>query len=277
MKKIVGLTVSLFFLLNLVVNAVEILSIKDAEDRSWTSASGQQVVEAKLLTVSADGKTITLRKTDGRISKGAIEKLSAEDQQYILNAVERSFGDKVREGLVLQTKRRINPPVLEGVGRSPYSNVRPCEWCNGEGKRPCSRCNRKGNAVGNNPKCKNCGGTGHVICRIGNVLGCGGTGEDRVDALVVQNQIRRSGMQKQSTPQPPPRENMFATKTVDCYRCGGSGRTKIACHNCDGTGRAKRHSSLDGTSYSKNFNCSSCDGTGRRKCDLCNGKGSRTY
>ena len=53
------------------------------ETRTWTSTSGTHKTEAELVKVSDDGKTITLRKTDGQNTDVLLEKLSKEDQAYV--------------------------------------------------------------------------------------------------------------------------------------------------------------------------------------------------
>lgn len=49
--------------------------------RTWTDATGKHKVEAELVGV-ADGK-VTLRKTDGKTTTIALDKLSDADREYV--------------------------------------------------------------------------------------------------------------------------------------------------------------------------------------------------
>ena len=51
------------------------------ELRTWTDSSGAFTIEASL--VSFDGKTVTLKKEDGKTLSLSIDKLSDEDQRYL--------------------------------------------------------------------------------------------------------------------------------------------------------------------------------------------------
>ena len=75
MKKNIALSVSLFFLFALTVNA--------NEPRTWTSADGEFKMEAKFIGVSDEGKTVVLRKIDGGISKVPLDELTKRDQKYV--------------------------------------------------------------------------------------------------------------------------------------------------------------------------------------------------
>lgn len=75
MKIICTITSLLFALLIIEANADEF--------RTWTSASGKHKTEARLLEVSNDGKTITLRKSDDKDTDVPLDKLSKEDQEYV--------------------------------------------------------------------------------------------------------------------------------------------------------------------------------------------------
>ena len=63
-----------FFLFTFATNA--------AEMRTWTSTSGQ-IVEAELVRVSDDGKTVSLQRADGKKGQASLDKLSKADQEYI--------------------------------------------------------------------------------------------------------------------------------------------------------------------------------------------------
>ena len=76
MKKTVAITICFVFLSVLVSNATEL--------RTWTSANGTHKTEAEFIKVSADGKTVTIRKTDGTNSDVPLDKLSKEDQEYVV-------------------------------------------------------------------------------------------------------------------------------------------------------------------------------------------------
>jgi len=67
-------TVTVFCLLALVANAAEV--------RTWTSTSGTHKTEAELVKVSDDGKSVTLRKTDGKEIEVPLDKLSKADSEY---------------------------------------------------------------------------------------------------------------------------------------------------------------------------------------------------
>ena len=84
MKKTVSITIFLSFLLVLGINANEF--------RTWTSANGKNTVEARLISISQDGKTVTLQRfTDGKKGKFELEKLSNEDNEYIIETTFFSF------------------------------------------------------------------------------------------------------------------------------------------------------------------------------------------
>ena len=89
MKKIVCLTVFLLFPFTLVSSADEVYLT--GEVRTWTSDSGNHRTEAKLVAVSEDGQTITLKKTDGKVTDIALEKLSEMDRKYIRTKQGRFF------------------------------------------------------------------------------------------------------------------------------------------------------------------------------------------
>lgn len=66
---------ALFLLFALVANAAEV--------RTWTSASGNHETEAEFVKISDDGKTITLRKTDGKKTDVPLVRLSGADREYV--------------------------------------------------------------------------------------------------------------------------------------------------------------------------------------------------
>lgn len=88
------------------LRAEEISSVDDApieipgENRTWTSSDGQREIEAKLIEISEDGQTITLQRTDGKTSKGALNKFSKEDQEYVQRYGVHTFNYLSKEGNV---------------------------------------------------------------------------------------------------------------------------------------------------------------------------------
>ena len=69
------LTVCLAFLFASTVNAAEV--------RTWTSTGGKHTTEAEFIKISGDGKTVTLKKTDGKETDVPLDKLFAPDQEYV--------------------------------------------------------------------------------------------------------------------------------------------------------------------------------------------------
>jgi len=97
MKKIVCLAVCISVLLAFTINASEVVRIEGSKNREWVSASGQVYVRsARLLSVTTDGRIVTLHKLDGKTSQGRLEQLSEVDQDYVLDAVEAVAGKQVR-------------------------------------------------------------------------------------------------------------------------------------------------------------------------------------
>jgi len=102
MKKIIVFTVCVFCLC-LIANAAEV--------RTWTSADGKFKIDAELVKVSEDGKSVTLRQKDGKESVAKLEKLSQEDSEYVTkqNEEDNPFEDPGNEN-DLPSKGKPNPP-----------------------------------------------------------------------------------------------------------------------------------------------------------------------
>ena len=97
LKKTVYLhIIFLFFLFTFIVNAGEV--------RTWTATNGKKV-EAELIGISEDGKTILLREPNGTENKGALIKLSKADREYV-------------------QKQKDTVAVLVDTYKSPFKNIR---------------------------------------------------------------------------------------------------------------------------------------------------------
>ena len=76
------------------------------EYRLWISATGRTREVAKLIGVSNDGDTVTLRKTNGSLRQGPLEKLSDADQEYVKDKVEVTQGREARKTMERLTQIR---------------------------------------------------------------------------------------------------------------------------------------------------------------------------
>ncbi len=52
--------------------------------RKWTDKSGEYEVEAKLVSISSDGNTVSIELRDHQTVDVAIERLSSDDRRYLL-------------------------------------------------------------------------------------------------------------------------------------------------------------------------------------------------
>ena len=52
--------------------------------RKWTDKSGEYEVEAKLVSISSDGKTVSIELRDRQTVDVPIERLSSDDRRYLL-------------------------------------------------------------------------------------------------------------------------------------------------------------------------------------------------
>jgi len=86
MKKLLAYAVCVSTLLTIAIHADEL--------RTWTSASGQKM-EAELIGISEDGKSVTLRRSDGKEGNVALDKLSSADKSYV--ARQKRALDKANE------------------------------------------------------------------------------------------------------------------------------------------------------------------------------------
>jgi len=97
MKKIVCLTVSLFFLLAFTVDAGEV--------RTWTSAGKQHTIEADLVNISEDGESVTLRQKDGEETIVQLDTMSQADQEYVAKQKETANQLNEKEANPFTTKK----------------------------------------------------------------------------------------------------------------------------------------------------------------------------
>jgi len=86
MKKTVCLAICFSILLTITIHADEL--------RTWTSSTGQKM-EAELIDTSEDGKSVTLRRNDGKEGNVALDKLSSADKSYVTR-LKRAL-DKAKE------------------------------------------------------------------------------------------------------------------------------------------------------------------------------------
>lgn len=83
-----------------------------AEYRSWTGKNGI-AVEAELIGITDDSKFVSLRSREGRITQGAVDKLSEEDQQFI-----REYeNDQKAKGMVKFRNRWMSPGLVKDIKR----------------------------------------------------------------------------------------------------------------------------------------------------------------
>jgi hypothetical protein len=88
---------------------------EEAQQRTWTDAASGQETLAQL--IAFDGYTATLRKTTGKTVDIAVEKLSKQDNAFILEHPRTRIGcilADLRQVLPDYAKRDIEPPVREG-------------------------------------------------------------------------------------------------------------------------------------------------------------------
>jgi len=222
MKKIVCLTAPLFFLFTFAISANEF--------RTWTSANGKYKTEAKLVEISKDGKTATLRKFENKEFKDIdvpLEKLSKADQTYVQKwqkemeeagrelAREKASPEwKVRDRLAAQAQLARKKEQLERTEQNVQSLQQQAPLLRDQGAAYTLQLKQlvaeKAARIRN---CRQCGGTGKIHERCYN---CNATGRS----------------------------------TSNCSLCNGSGRTsdgKGVCSSCRGLGSGE---------------CSLCRGSG---------------
>ena len=71
-------------LLSLGLAVLTTYSRADEPLRKWTDKTGEHKVEAKLVSISSDGKTVSIELRDHQTIDVAIERLSSDDRRYLL-------------------------------------------------------------------------------------------------------------------------------------------------------------------------------------------------
>ncbi len=93
-----------------------------------------------------------------------------------------------------------------------------CNSCRGTGNTTCSKCNGRQFIT-----CSNCKGTS-VGCK-----DCNSTGKKSIRLSVIDQQNNKRNVEQQV-----PCPTCSGTKTLTCYKCGGTG--KVPCDNCQAQG-----------------------------------------
>ncbi|MDO4557710.1 MAG: SHD1 domain-containing protein, partial [Planctomycetia bacterium] len=70
------------------------LSMVVVYGREWTDSTGRYKVEAELESVSEDGKTVSLRRSDGKVVHLPYKKLGAKDRRYVLEYREEKAAEQ---------------------------------------------------------------------------------------------------------------------------------------------------------------------------------------
>lgn len=106
--------------------------------RTWSDVSGRFQIEAELVKVSADGGTVTLRRSDGKTLDLKLDQLSEADRDFVrtLRAAGSTRGEPANpflmpgdRGVSVEPVAKVNHRRALLIGVNEYKNFRKLKYC----------------------------------------------------------------------------------------------------------------------------------------------------